>query len=595
MADVIWQTEEYRDLIMRRTAATDALSPRMGVVDIHGDATATSLLMRSNGTTTTYVFGGQPFDAVYDMFFPTTFAVRFVTTIGGTEYTIDGSAIKQIGYESSSVAGSTFSFGDFIGKTADMTVFDMDGDYDEVSFEGAVGVLSYGVKRSNNDYYWVSMGTFMVDDSKRLNSTVWLSFIDAKSNFDFVHTGTIGANQTLFQLAQAACTSAGITLGTVVGDLPNGTTVVTNSATIMTVSPLTTDVMLVKYIAQATGTFAVIGRDNKLYFRWYEEVSPRYSIERKLISIGQSVADYEITTTGVSWTATDGTKYTSGTSTYQLDVTNNPFTFANYATLLTGIASNVVGFVYSPIDFKWVGDPALDVGDIIVVPDKKGNMYSVPITSIKNRNTLSQSIKSAGESHLVNSSVSAVNSVTASIDDVRTIATFGEVLASRVTTGKLQSSDGSTYFDLDGSGTLHTDGEIEAIGFTGSNAYCAVTASFENLDFNAQLSDLYIDGYDPIIFHATHNRASYDTTGTSHWNTDSYALNIQLAMVIIGGKIYKISGSSQMDELATPNDIYPVGTVYYTVLTSAQFSPVTKWGGSWTYAAGTPNSWRRTA
>jgi len=440
MADVIWQTEEYRDLIRRKTAATDAYTPRVGVVDIHGDATATSLIMRSNGTTTAYVFGAQPLDAVYDMVYSTAFAVRYVTTIGATEYTLDGTSIKRMSYDSSSVSGSNFGFGDFVGKSVEMTFYDPEGDYDDVSFEGASGVLSYGVKRTNDEYYWVTMGTFKISESQRVKNTVWLSMIDLKTEFDAVHTGSIAASRTLFQLAELACTSAGMTLGTVVGDMPNGTTVVTNSDTLMTVSPITTDVMLVRYIAQATGTFAVIGRDDKLYFKWYEEVSPIYSISQDLVSVGQSSADYAITTTGLSWTATDGTKHTNGTATYQINVKNNPLTFANYATLLTGIAANIVGFSYAPVDFRWVGDPALDVGDIIIVPDKNGNIYSVPITNIRNSNTLSQTIKAVGESQLNNVSATVSTSVSDSIEDVRTIAKFGTVTAERITTGTLDAN-----------------------------------------------------------------------------------------------------------------------------------------------------------
>jgi hypothetical protein len=439
MADVIWQTEEYRDLIRRKTAATDAYTPRVGVVDIHGDATATSLIMRSNGTTTAYVFGAQPLDAVYDMVYSTAFAVRYVTTIGATEYTLDGTSIKRMSYDSSSVSGSNFGFGDFVGKSAEMTFYDPEGDYDDVSFEGASGVLSYGVKRTNDEYYWVSMGTFKISESQRVKNTVWLSMLDLKTEFDNVHTGSISASRTLFQLAQLACTSAGMTLGTVVGDMPNGTTVVTNSDTLMTISPITTDVMLVRYIAQATGTFAVIGRDDKLYFKWYKEVSPIYSISQDLVNVGQSSADYAITTTGLSWTATDGTKYTNGTATYQIKVTNNPLAFASYATLLTGIAANVVGFSYAPVEFKWFGDPALDVGDIIIVPDKRGNIYSVPITHIRNSNTLSQTIKAVGESKLNNATVTVSNSVSDSIDDVKTVAKFGAITAERVNTGTLDA------------------------------------------------------------------------------------------------------------------------------------------------------------
>lgn len=597
--DALWQTEEYRDLIKRCVASTDLYLPNTCIIDMHGDSPDSSLLFRGSGLNASPIFGGQTLSAVFDVAYQTVFNVRFVTTIGGTEYTLDGSSINQCSYESQSTSGSTFSFGDFIGKTAEITFFDFDGDYDDVVFDGAEGVLAYSVRRSNGTYYWVTMGSFIVDNSKRTNGTVWLSMSDYRSKFDKIHTGSfVGSPVLLIGILESACTSAGVTLGTIIDDFFNlEYAIVSNASTLMTELPNTTDLQLIQWVAQACGAFAIIGRDNKLYLKWYEDVTPNYFVQSKYISVGQSVADYTISVTGVSWTTTDGTKYTNGTTSYSLDVSNNPLTFANYSSLLTGIASNVVGFEYVPIDMRWIGDPALDVGDIIVVSDKKGNIFSVPIMQLSNKNLLSQTIKSVGESTQKNASVSVSSSVSASIEDVRTIAKFGEIKAERVTTGKLQSTNGKTYFNLDGDGTLHTEGEIEALGFTGTISTWGTKAWFSNQDFYIQLFNLYTDFYDPVLFHTTHNRASYDTHGTTTWDTDSTCLYIQDAIAIIAGKTYRINGGGTtfLNEFTTLNDVYPVGSVYYTTKTNAQFSPVTDWGGSWTYTAGTPNKWERTA
>lgn len=449
MADSIWQTAEYRDLIKRRISSADLYLPNTGVIDMYGDGNESSLLFQGNGIDKSLVFGGQPLSAIFYTYYQTVFDVRFVTTINETSYTFNGSSISQCTYSSSSCSSSNLTFGDFIGKTAEITFFDADDEYADVVFDDAVGTLSYGVLRENGEYYWVDMGSFVVDDSKRTGITIWLSLCDFRSSFDFVHTGSISANRTLFELAQDACASSGIVLGTLLTELPNGGVVVTNSDSLLTTTPTMTDISLINYVAQATGTFAIIGRDNKLYFKWYEEVSPLYSIEKKHASSGQTIADYTVTVTGLSWTTVEGVKHTSGTTEYSLDVANNPLAFSDYDSLLTGISTNVIGFSYNPIDMRWIGDPALDVGDIIIVSDKKGNAFSMPVTTISNKNLLSQTITAVGESSRKNSSVSVSSSVSASIEDVRTIARYSDIIADRIKTGIVKSTDEKTYFNLD--------------------------------------------------------------------------------------------------------------------------------------------------
>ena len=440
MADSIWQTAEYRDLIKRRISSADLYLPNTGVIDMYGDGNESSLLFQGNGIDKSLVFGGQPLSAIFYTYYQTVFDVRFVTTINEIPYTFNGASISQCTYSSSSCSSSNLTFGDFIGKTAEITFFDADDEYADVVFDDAVGTLSYGVQRENGEYYWVDMGSFVVDDSKRTGITIWLSLCDFRSSFDFIHTGSISANRTLFELAQDACASSGIVLGTLLTELPNGSAVVTNSDSLLTTTPTMTDIALINYVAQATGTFAIIGRDNKLYFKWYKEVTPLYSIEKTHTSSGQTIADYTVTVTGLSWTTVEGVKHTSGTTEYSLDVANNPLAFSDYDSLLTGISTNVIGFSYNPIDMRWIGDPALDVGDIIIVSDKKGNAFSMPVTTISNKNLLSQTITAVGESSRKNSSVSVSSSVSASIEDVRTIARFGDIIADRIKTGTLDAS-----------------------------------------------------------------------------------------------------------------------------------------------------------
>lgn len=591
--DSIWQTAEYRELIGRFRASTSNYEPVANAIQIDGSAVDETLVFQGGYDSTVLSFGGLAFNHVFDTVYNTRTHFKYVTTIGATTYTLDDSAIKQLNYTEKAVSGSQFSFGDFVGRLADFTLFDTDGTYDAVSFEGASGHLYFGVEKADTSIFWIDYGTFIVDDCKRTAATIWFALKDKRYLFDSTMSA-IASNKTLFQMAQEVCTQAGVALGTVSGDLPNASLTITNTTELQS----KTLSQLVSAIAQATGTFAVIGKDDKLYFKWYAEVSPIVSIPSNHINANMTVADYEVAVTGVSWTDVDGTAYTSGTSDYLVKVSGNPFEFANYNTLLTAIAARVIGTSYVPISLQYIGNPAIEVGDIIVVTDKRGNAYSLPVTSISIRNLMSQGLRSVGESHVSNASntTSATTTIETAKQEAIAFAKFSEIVANRVTSGRLQSTDGATYFDLDGTGVLHTDGDVEANGFTGSNLWCGTRAWFEGIDFYVQLRNLYTDYYDPILFNATHNRASYDTNGTTVWSTDATYLFINDALAIYNGNLYQFGHADELlYKLSVPNDIYPIGTVYYTTKTSAQFNPATAWGGSWTYTSGTPNKWERTA
>jgi len=582
MADSIWQTAEYRDLIKRRISSADLYLPNTGVIDMYGNGDSSSLLFRGNGTDKTLVFGGQTLDAVFYTYYQTVFDVRFVTTINKIPYTFNGSAISQCTYSSSSCSSSNLTFGDFIGKTAEITFFDADDEYADVVFDDAVGTLSYGVQRENGEYYWVDMGSFVVDDSKRTGITIWLSLCDFRSSFDFVHTGSISANRTLFELAQDACASSGIVLGTLLTELPNGGVVVTNSDSLLTTTPTMTDISLINYVAQATGTFAIIGRDNKLYFKWYKEVSPLYSIEKTHASSGQTIADYTVTVTGLSWTTVEGVKHTSGTTEYSLDVANNPLAFSDYDSLLTGISTNVIGFSYNPIDMRWIGDPALDVGDIIIVSDKKGNAFSMPVTTISNKNLLSQTITAVGESSRKNSSVSVSSSVSASIEDVRTIARFGDIIADRIKTGTLDANI-VTVKNLNAS-EINT-GTLDASLITVINMIAQTLTNSPTADFYAVTGDVTISGHTEkgILGYLKSYSESVPLFSLTCYRNAGTGLNyatLKLAGMIFQGISYD-SGGKYINIDTGESLIYMSSTLNYTG---------TRVGGVMTHVLGTTDA-----
>lgn len=80
---------------------------------------------------------------------------------------------------------------------------------------------------------------------------------------------------------------------------------------------------------------------------------------------------------GISCSTIEGTLY-AGEYPPNMAVENPVFNMA----LLDNLIANVPKMSYTPVSFTFFGDVRLDVGDIIAIKDKYGNVYSVPVMAL---------------------------------------------------------------------------------------------------------------------------------------------------------------------------------------------------------------------
>jgi hypothetical protein len=435
--NAIWQTEEYRDLIGRRTASVSNYEPVTNAIQLEGSSDTTDLVFQDGYQLPVLSIGGLPFNHVFDTNYNTKTHVKYVTTIGSTTYTIDDSAIKQFDYEEKSITGNRFTFGDFVSRVSTFTAIDTEGLYSSVSFDGASGHLYLGVEKTDGSVFWIDYGTFYVVDCKKTYSTLWLSISDSRSLFNKTIT-SVTTTKTVFEMCQEVCTQAGVTLGTTTAQMPNYSVTIMNAASIANKSLA----QVVSYLAQSIGAFAIIGKDDKLYFKWYAEVTPICSLPASNINANMTVADYDVSVTGATWVDIDGVSHTIGTTGYVAKVEGNPFQFANYDLLLYEMSYRILGTTYTPITLKYIGNPAIEVGDIVIASDGRGNAYSLPVTSIYISNLMSQEIRSAGESHVTTTNTNVSTSVAIEVAKQEAIAyaKYAEIIADRITSGTLDAS-----------------------------------------------------------------------------------------------------------------------------------------------------------
>lgn len=163
---------------------------------------------------------------------------------------------------------------------------------------------------------------------------------------------------------------------------------------------------VVGYIAQLHGTFAICDRDGKVTFRWYGvlatdrpgkigDTAGSYLKDQNLSFIYNTIEflkeshTYLIKTnryfddllqsetmcqiSGISCD-TENDHYESGTN-INTNLSNPVMT----QEWLNKVLEKVKDMSYYPVSFSFMGDPRLDVGDIVTIVDAKNNLIDVPV------------------------------------------------------------------------------------------------------------------------------------------------------------------------------------------------------------------------
>lgn len=163
---------------------------------------------------------------------------------------------------------------------------------------------------------------------------------------------------------------------------------------------------VVGYIAQLHGTFAICDRNGKVTFRWYEALTADYpgkigdtagsylkdqnlSFIYNTIEFLKESHTYLIKTnryfddllqsetmcqiSGISCD-TENDHYESGTN-INTNLSNPVMT----QEWLNKILKKIKDMSYYPVSFSFMGDPRLDVGDVVTIVDAKNNLIDVPV------------------------------------------------------------------------------------------------------------------------------------------------------------------------------------------------------------------------
>lgn len=324
-----------------------------------------------------------------------------ITTKAGKKYTFGNKDIvKGSGYISRQCSGSSeIELGSVYAAELGISLF---SDIDRYSLEDASITLSFHLKAGNETYEEVPMGIFYIAEANRKIKTLELKAYDAMLNLDknFDKGLSSAFPYDFLSLLSKACHVELAQTKEEIEALTNGTELLG----IYQENDIETWRDFLYYLAQALGCFSTIDREGKLRLIPYGIADNKTVDSRHRFS--STFSDFVTRYTAVSSTnkKTDIAEYYSVKPddglTMNLGV--NPLLQFGLEEKRKRIINNILSAVtvvnYVPFDSDTIGDPALDLGDVIKFTGGHADETKrSAITSIETKINGKQKIKCVGK------------------------------------------------------------------------------------------------------------------------------------------------------------------------------------------------------
>ena len=324
-----------------------------------------------------------------------------ITTKAGKKYTFGNKDIvKGSGYISRQCSGSSeIELGSVYAAELGISLF---SDIDRYSLEDASITLSFHLKAGNETYEEVPMGIFYIAEANRKIKTLELKAYDAMLNLDknFDKGLSSAFPYDFLSLLSKACHVELAQTKEEIEALTNGTELLG----IYQENDIETWRDFLYYLAQALGCFSTIDREGKLRLIPYGITDNKTVDSRHRFS--STFSDFVTRYTAVSSTnkKTDIAEYYSVKPddglTMNLGV--NPLLQFGLEEKRKRIINNILTAVtvvnYVPFDSDTIGDPALDLGDVIKFTGGHADETKrSAITSIETKINGKQKIKCVGK------------------------------------------------------------------------------------------------------------------------------------------------------------------------------------------------------
>lgn len=225
---------------------------------------------------------------------------------------------------------------------------------------------------------WVPLGKYNIDEYTKPFRAVNICALDNLLKFERPFSEiSVAFPCSTVTLLNTVCSQCGVTLAT---------TSFTNSGYVINARPI--DELscrdVVGFCAQIAARFARCNRAGQLELAWFK--NPGGSATKDFATTPDNrfnfkIAGESIAITGVTF-ETDTEMLISGTDAYTVDISSNTLIQHDIETLLNSIYAAVNGFVYVPYSGEWVGDPAVQAGDLVEHTDRDSNVHRSVIGKI---------------------------------------------------------------------------------------------------------------------------------------------------------------------------------------------------------------------
>lgn len=293
--------------------------------------------------------------------------------LNNEEYAVNNVELDDDCYENGNI------FGTAIAKALS---FEIDS---SVDLEGKEFKYYTGIKTTAG-IEWINLGTYITQDVTP-NDTTKINTVNAidymlKTNIEYnTELNYTGEQITLLQVAQEACSKAGLVLATT--NFPNFNFIVDSNQ----FEQGTLIRQVISAIAQVSGTVAKVKNDDKLYF-----ITPKTTgIVRKIFNLADySEAEIKRATHPINLVSL-GMSNVEGENVVMRDeqsieedgenslvINDNPFAYTQEKRqqLITAVFNAVKGFEYKAYTLKAQGLPYLESLDNIQIVDYEGNTYN---------------------------------------------------------------------------------------------------------------------------------------------------------------------------------------------------------------------------
>ena len=311
--------------------------------------------------------------------------IEIKITKGEKVYTItdDDLVVSSVKITKKSVSGASFDIGECYVDSATFTINKNINNYK--SLTGAK--VTIRIKVNNTDLNLsenVLLGTFRIlqDGIKRTNTLLQVTADSYISKFDKSRKRATFTGD-LYDLVIDSCNKCKVTFGMTENEFRALSSNVAKTYEIKKDSSLKTHRDVIMYVAQLIGGFATTTTSGALIFKNYTSNNDVCNVNDNVIvnySIGDEV--YNLSGLGMSVKENDVYLYREGEdddSPYFLNLDTNPImencTDAEITSIVDNIWSKLIDLNLNNFSFEFNGNPLIEVGDIISIPERSLETY----------------------------------------------------------------------------------------------------------------------------------------------------------------------------------------------------------------------------